>query len=307
MSMKTLLGLALLLVCAATARAERVPVVVLPAGGCPDQAAVDAELERLLPLPPPSAHATALVVADLGDRFAVAAFGAQRIFVDPGRDCGERARTAAVAIAVTLAPPTVAFGEPAAVDEALPAPLPVAAPAQGITRAAPHRSSFRHGLVVAVGASCLDVTVSNGCFGVARLGYELKLAELHVGFIGSPDGDETYPPAPNGGYYVIPGDPRLGVQLGADIGTPYVRLLQWGNGRALRAAGRASIDFDLWIAGQTHSADFSNTYGPSLAIDLSPHVSLSARVGIGWSTIVREAAPLTKLDVDASAGLLAQF
>ncbi len=46
-------------------------------------------------------------VTDLGDRFSVSAFGQAREYADPGRDCDERARAAAVFIALALNPPFV--------------------------------------------------------------------------------------------------------------------------------------------------------------------------------------------------------
>ena len=45
-------------------------------------------------------------VTNLGDRFSVSAFGQAREYPDPGRDCDERARAAAVFIALALNPPS---------------------------------------------------------------------------------------------------------------------------------------------------------------------------------------------------------
>jgi hypothetical protein len=95
----------------AKAHADGLPVAVVPPNGCPSQASVDAELARLLPMPPPSAYAVDIIVADRGDRFEVDIGGAQRSFVEPTRSCAERARTAAIVIAVTMAPPTMSYAE----------------------------------------------------------------------------------------------------------------------------------------------------------------------------------------------------
>jgi hypothetical protein len=56
-------------------------------------------------------------VSDQGDRFSVTALGQSRQYADPARDCDERARAAAVFIALVLNPPI-----------APPPPAPAAAP-----------------------------------------------------------------------------------------------------------------------------------------------------------------------------------
>lgn len=103
--MKRIVLGALLCVGSTTAFAAELPLSVVPADGCPTKAQVLAELARLLPSPPPSAYGADIVVVDRGDRFDVDLAGSQRSFAEPTRDCADRARTAAVAIAVTLAPP----------------------------------------------------------------------------------------------------------------------------------------------------------------------------------------------------------
>ena len=121
------------LIVASGAAAAPLRVTVLPADGCPSQAAVEAELAHLLPVPPASVDSADIVVADGGDRFAVTVCGAARVFVDPARTCAERARIAAVTLAVTLAPPTVSFAEsasePVAVAAGQPTAVTIARPA----------------------------------------------------------------------------------------------------------------------------------------------------------------------------------
>jgi hypothetical protein len=78
-------------------------------GTCPDRESVAAELAPALarkqpgadPLPPD------FRLADLGAAFEVTAAGQTRRYADPSRDCAERARDAAVFIALMLNPPTL--------------------------------------------------------------------------------------------------------------------------------------------------------------------------------------------------------
>jgi hypothetical protein len=94
----------LIVACAAlAARAYAEP------SSCPTDERVRAELARLLPQLPPEAGEPRIEVADLGDRFRLTLNGANRLFADAARDCGARARTAGVALAVALSPPTVSF------------------------------------------------------------------------------------------------------------------------------------------------------------------------------------------------------
>jgi hypothetical protein len=64
-------------------------------------------------------------VIDLGDRYVVTAAGQSNLYTDPARDCGERARVAAVFIALALNPPVVPQVPPGPV----PAPPPERSPA----------------------------------------------------------------------------------------------------------------------------------------------------------------------------------
>jgi len=75
-------------------------------GSCPSAEQVSATLAPLLgSLAPDRLAAGALRVHDLGDRFEVAAAGQTGQYVDAARDCAERARVAAVFIALALIPP----------------------------------------------------------------------------------------------------------------------------------------------------------------------------------------------------------
>src|SRR5207237_3879135 len=73
-------------------------------GSCPSGEAVRAALlAALTEAPVPNGQPPR--VTDLGDRFQVDAAGQTGAFVDVARDCTERARVAAVFIALALSPP----------------------------------------------------------------------------------------------------------------------------------------------------------------------------------------------------------
>jgi hypothetical protein len=116
-------GLILMLGLAAAARPS---LTVDVTGKCPSAEAVAVALGSALGSDTNGAAGGAPKVTDLGDRFSVSAFGQARAYADPGRDCDERARAAAVFIALALNPPIV--------------PMPPAPPPQppvGVNKAAP--------------------------------------------------------------------------------------------------------------------------------------------------------------------------
>ena len=83
------------------------PVPVAVTGACPSAEAVTAALGSALGNEATTGVADVPRVSDQGDRFSVAVRGQTRQFVDPARDCDERARAAAVFIALALNPPVV--------------------------------------------------------------------------------------------------------------------------------------------------------------------------------------------------------
>jgi hypothetical protein len=89
----------------------RVPVTVAGhPGTCPAPAAVGAALgasvrAASVTLAPPDSATASARVEDLGPRYRVRVGGSERVIEDPGRDCGERARVAAIFVALTLFPP----------------------------------------------------------------------------------------------------------------------------------------------------------------------------------------------------------
>jgi len=102
----------------------RAALVVEAQGSCPSGEAVRAALlPALTEAPVPNGQPPR--VTDLGDRFQVDAAGQTGAFVDAARDCTERARVAAVFIALALSPPAA----PERPAPPPPPPPPPAAPA----------------------------------------------------------------------------------------------------------------------------------------------------------------------------------
>ena len=99
------------------------PVAVEADGACPTSDAVRAALLPVVAATPAAAQ-PAPRVSDLGPRFAVVAAGQTGMFVDAERDCVERARVAAVFIALALNPP-VPPARPPVVTVEPPLPPPV--------------------------------------------------------------------------------------------------------------------------------------------------------------------------------------
>ena len=106
---------ALLLAVLGPAGSETPSSAALPAieasGSCPSAEEVSATLAPLLGSSAPKVPVEgAARVHDLGDRFEVAAAGQTGQYVDAARDCAERARVAAVFIALALNPPAAPTG-----------------------------------------------------------------------------------------------------------------------------------------------------------------------------------------------------
>ncbi|HEX2657065.1 MAG TPA: hypothetical protein VHU40_02280 [Polyangia bacterium] len=81
------------------------PLAIAATGECPGEAAVTAALVPLLKVDSVRPSDGPTRVTDLGDRFEVTAAGQVGMYTDAGRDCSERARVAAVFIALALNPP----------------------------------------------------------------------------------------------------------------------------------------------------------------------------------------------------------
>jgi hypothetical protein len=99
-------------------------------GRCPSAEAVAVALGSAVGTETKATGKDVPKVADLGDRFSVSAFGQAREYADPGRDCDERARAAAVFIALALNPPIVPPPPPAPPVGVQTAAAPPVAPPQ---------------------------------------------------------------------------------------------------------------------------------------------------------------------------------
>ena len=83
------------------------PPLVNVLGECPASSRLSLALAPVLRIAATSAPAVLPRVTDLGDRFEVAVAGQVGLYTDANRDCDERARIAAVFIALVLTPPMI--------------------------------------------------------------------------------------------------------------------------------------------------------------------------------------------------------
>lgn len=128
-----------------TARGQSTPPLDLTTvGTCPARDVVWEALAPVMPAGVAGGQAGASPrVVDLGDRFEVSAAGQRAQYADRRRDCAERARIAAVFIALALNPPALAPARPAtpaAAPPPVPAPVVVVAPQAPVVVPAPAES-----------------------------------------------------------------------------------------------------------------------------------------------------------------------
>jgi hypothetical protein len=83
------------------------------AGDCPRSADVDAALAQLLSAKSDRASSAAVTVRDLGTSWSVQVAGRSATYSDPGRNCLERTKIAAVFAALVLEPPDTGQPSPA--------------------------------------------------------------------------------------------------------------------------------------------------------------------------------------------------
>ena len=91
---------------------------------CPSREATEAAVHALLgqsSIPP--ADLQQIEIVDLGERYVITVKERTREYTDETRDCGKRARVAAVFVALTLAPPDI--GSPDATPDAVEPSVPV--------------------------------------------------------------------------------------------------------------------------------------------------------------------------------------
>ena len=100
------IGIGVLLAVSSPARAQPTALRVTVEGDCPSAANVEAALARVLPMSLIGDGATA-TVRDRGNVYSIDILGVHREIADAARACDERARAAAVAIALVLDPPKI--------------------------------------------------------------------------------------------------------------------------------------------------------------------------------------------------------
>ncbi|HSS37243.1 MAG TPA: hypothetical protein VLT58_00595 [Polyangia bacterium] len=138
---------------------------------CPTRDAVAQAVAQAIP---PALHAGApmsgelpasVQITDLGDGFEVTVGREVQRYADPARDCTERARVAAVFVALVLSPPAAPAPRPTAPIAIAPLPPPVPAP--------PAPDAFRAGV-----AARFDAAAGGGqaATGGAAIGGEARLS-----------------------------------------------------------------------------------------------------------------------------------
>jgi hypothetical protein len=147
---KLLVWLATLPALTATTAASAASPEVDSVGACPGREAVAAALAPVLPRGPLRPTLVAPRVVDLGDRFEVTAAGQRAEYLDPTRDCRERARVAAVFIALALDPPQLQSPPPAVQQP----PAKVEVPSPPVT--APVEEPLAPAWVAAAAAARID-------------------------------------------------------------------------------------------------------------------------------------------------------
>ncbi len=275
-----------LAVFALPAQAQLPGLHVEPPDGCPSQRAVEAELGRLLPIAPPSACCLDILVEDNGDSFSLQLNGERRRFPDEARDCRERARMVAVALAMTLAPPvasdcTVADPRP----EASPAP-----PWSVVSTAPRPRTPSRRRLLLTVdtGATYLSLEGFNfGAFALSvGIGAEFERWSLMV------RGTMEV----GGGPLVV--DASLGPALGIKL-SPRIRLgFAAGLGFGIAQLPYAATPDPGWVAtNPTMIGAMVVAANAELTVDLYTHGqhTIYALVGPEFKEWVRQDAVLAQV------------
>ncbi len=165
-----------------TSAAAPVAESVEVTGECPSRQAVIAALIPALGKPAAQPDARPPRVTDLGDKFEIAAYGQVRQYTDLERNCGERARVAAVFITLALDPPTFELfaGPP---SPSIVAPLPPPPPPPAAVGSEPWMDVCLGGRLdgaatedVAGGAE-LRFAVGSGAFGLAAAAGILSATE----------------------------------------------------------------------------------------------------------------------------------
>ncbi len=303
---------ALLLVFLYSAGSEASSSAAVPAietnGSCPSAEELSATLAPLVvTLAPNRLVEAGPRVDDLGDRFEVAAAGQTRQYLDAARDCPERARVAAVFIALALNPP--ATPTVPRVD-AVPPAEPVGPEGTGLPSAAPWWAALALG-----GRMELAPAADRQSSPAASLGAELRAAVGKRAFGATVAGGVLAPTVVTFGAvpvrqqrcpfravatvrHKIPGP----FELAGDLGLAFVILRLRGEGldtvasaTRLDVGGRAGLELGLvsppssWAPFLAlHVEYFPRPYqfdvGPLGRVGSTNHLWVGASVGLSWQT-----------------------
>jgi hypothetical protein len=271
-------------------------------GSCPSAEAVSATIAPLLGALAARRWAEGTVrVDDLGDRFEVAAAGQNGQYLDAARDCSERARVAAVFIALALNPPAapttprVEAGPPAAAPgaEAVGSAWWVRLALAGRIEHSP-TDDGRSSPPASLGAE-LGAALGKAAFGMSVAGG--VLAPTVVTFGSVPVREQRSP-------FRVAAVGRLKVgsrfELGGELGLSFVLLRLRGEdldtiepATRLDVGGRAALALTLWPLASNwapflalHGEYFPRPYefevGPLGQIGSTNRLWVGASAGVSW-------------------------
>jgi hypothetical protein len=271
-------------------------------GSCPSAEAVSATIAPLLASLAARRWPEGTVrVDDLGDRFEVAAAGQTGQYVDAARDCSERARVAAVFIALALNPPA------APTTPRVEAPLPAAAPeAEAVGSAWWVRLALggriehsptddgRSSPAASVGAE-LGAALGRSAFGMSVAGGVLAPTVVTFGSVPVREQRSPFRVAA-----VVRHKVGSRFELGGDLGLSLVLLRLRGENldtvepaTRLDVGGRAALALTLWPLASSwapflavHGEYFPRPYefevGPLGRIGSTNRLWLGASAGVSW-------------------------
>jgi hypothetical protein len=276
-------------------------------GSCPSAEQVSATLAPLVAALAPSRLAAAgLRVVDLGDRYEVSADGQSSRYVDPARNCSERARVAAVFIALTLNPPVP--------SDAPQPPVVPPGPEAGDLSPAADVSAWSVRLGVG-GRADLPPAASDRSSPVASFGGEFRASVGKGALAGSVAGGVLAPTVVTVGTVDVrqqrfPSRVTASLrhktsgslEIAADVGVSFVVLRLRGEGldtfepaTRLDVGGRAGVELSLLSPASSwapflglHLEYFPRPYefevGPLGRIGSTNSVWVGASAGISWRT-----------------------
>jgi len=306
-----LASLAWLACSAAVARADEVRVQV-EADACPSAALLEQKLAPLLPgvtlafaapssspsSSPPS-PAQSVSVSDLGERYAIEVAGLSREVQDPARDCVERARVAAVFIALNLAqkPEPEPAPQPAPPAESAPPPEPTDEPQEppglqlglrvfgdGAYALAPERGALGGGLGAWLGHGAWRVALDVGVLSPVRVSFAPADGAVSV---------LRLPVVASAGFRLRVGRLELGPSVGLALDVLHLRGVE-----VLRPQSQLRFDPGLSVA-----AEAGLRLAPALVVGLRVHAEALARA---YALRVDPLGPLAhtpRLWLGASLGL----